>query len=188
MATLVRRLLIGTVGILTAVVAVTLPATAQSGCTATIDGIDVTTAHSPKSAIRVDADATIAVAGQAPGPITGYQVDMVFGPFSFTAADGTVTGGDTGYSTTVDVGDYARFGVGLYRVEGRTTGTVCDEWTYVEVVGRSPLSTLAGAIGAGAAIAGLTGMATAATGAAKAGRAAAGASTTSTASGTGGPS
>jgi len=169
MATLVRRLVIGTVGILTALVAVTLPATAQSGCTATIDGVDVSTARTAKSAIRVDADATIAVAGQAPGPITGYQVDMIFGPFSFAAAEGAVSSGDSGYSTMVDVGDYARFGVGLYRVEGRTTGTVCDEWTYVEVVGRSPLTTVAGGIGAAATVAGLAGMAAAAIGAGTAG-------------------
>lgn len=180
---LVGRVLVGLAGAGLALAAVALPGAAQTGgCTATIDGIDVRTAHSPKSAIRVDADASVVVSGQAPGPITGYEVDLVFGPFSFRGADGTVASGETGYTTTVDVADYARYGVGLYRVEGRTTGTVCEEWTYVEITGRNPLATVAGGVGAAATAAGLAGLAATAAGAAKA-RAAATAATTTTSGG-----
>jgi hypothetical protein len=183
----IGRALVGLLGVGIATVAVALPGAAQAdGCRATIDGIDVRTAHSPKSAIRVDADATVVVSGEAPGPITSYAVDLVFGPFSFRGAEGTVASGETGYTTTVDVADYARYGVGLYRVEGRTTGTVCEEWTYVEIVGRSPLATVAGGAGAAATVAGLAGMGATAAAAATA-RSAAGAAGSSTV-GTGGAS
>jgi len=169
-----RCIAVALAGVLVSVLGLALagPAGAQEssdGCTATIDGVDVRDGQSAKSPIRVDADATIVVSGQAPGPITGYEVDLSFGPFSFRGASGTVASGETSYTTTVDVADYARYGVGLYRVEGRTLGTPCEEWTYVEVTGRSPLTTVAGLVGTAAAVGGVAGMAAAAVGAGKRG-------------------
>ena len=43
-------------------------------------------------------------------------------------------------------------------MEAETTGTVCSTWSYVEVTGRFPLFTVAGAVGAGLAAAGLFGL------------------------------
>ena len=49
------------------------PAGAQvtGGCSATIDGQDVGSARSARDAISVDADDTVTIVGNAPGPITG---------------------------------------------------------------------------------------------------------------------
>ena len=55
---------------------------------------------------------------------------------------------------TVDVGDYARYGVGLYRIEGETIGTPCTGWAYVNVTGPFPLFTVAGAVGGVLTVAG----------------------------------
>jgi hypothetical protein len=137
------------------------PAGAQvtGGCSATINGQDVGSARSARSAIEVDVDDTVVVVGNAPGPITSYRVYLTFAGIRFEAAQGEVTDGSTSYTTDVQVSDYARYGVGLYRVEGETTGTVCSTWAYVNVTGRFPLFTAAGAVGAGLTLAGLFGMA-----------------------------
>lgn len=131
------------------------PARAQitGGCSATIDGADVGSAQSVRSAIPVDQNATVEVTGTAPGPITAYHVYLSFAGLRFPAGDGTVSNGDTTYRTTVEVSKYASYGVGLYRVEGDTDGTVCTGWAYVKVTGRNPLTTAAGI--AGAALTGL---------------------------------
>lgn len=136
------------------------PAGAQvtGGCSATIAGQDVGSARSARSAIEVGADDTITVSGTAPGPITSYEVYLSFGGVRFPAASGDVTDGSTSYTTDVDVADYARYGVGLYRVEADTTGTPCSTWAYVKVTGRFPLFTVAGAVGGALTIGGLFGM------------------------------
>lgn len=84
------------------------PADAQvtGGCTATIDGQDVGSAHSARSAIEVGADDTVTVVGTAPGPITGYQVYLSFAGVRFKAASGTVSDRATSYTTDVKVADY----------------------------------------------------------------------------------
>jgi hypothetical protein len=136
------------------------PAGAQvtGGCSATIDGQDVGSARSARDAISVDADDTVTIVGNAPGPITGYEVFLTFGGIRFPAADGEVTDNATSYTTDVDIADYARYGVGLYRVEGETTGTECSTWAYVKVTGRFPLFTVAGALGGGLTVAGAVGL------------------------------
>ena len=163
-----RRLprLLAAAGAVAVVVAATAgpgPADAQvtGGCTATVNGQDVGAARSASSAIEVDVDDTVQVVGTAPGPIDGYQVDLTFGPASFTAADGTVDDEDTTYTEVVEISDYATYGVGLYRVEGTTTGTPCSTWAYVKVTGRNPLTTVAGIVGAVLTVGGVAGMATA---------------------------
>ncbi len=139
----------------------TAPAGAQvtGGCSATIAGSDVAAAHNARNAITVGADDTVVVSGTAPGPITGYKVFMTFGPARVQVADGTVTDGGNTWTSTVNVADYATYGVGLYRIEGETTGTPCTGWAYVKVTGRFPLFTVAGAVGGVLALAGAVGMA-----------------------------
>lgn len=137
------------------------PADAQvtGGCSATIAGQDVDSAHNARNAISVGADESIVVTGTAPGPITGYKVFMTFGPARVQVADGEVTDGGNTWTSTVDVADYATYGVGLYRIEGETTGTPCTGWGYVKVTGKFPLFTVAGAVGGVLAVAGAAGMA-----------------------------
>lgn len=128
------------------------------GCTATIDGQDAGSAQSVASAITVEQGRTVVVRGTAPGPITGYQVFLVFGPARIPAASGTVANGETSYTTTVNVADYATYGVGLYRAEGETTGTPCTGWAYIKVTGRSPFTTVAGAAATAMLVGGFAGM------------------------------
>ena len=147
--------------ILAAVIALPSAADAQitGGCSATIAGQDVDAAHSARSAIEVSEDDVVTVTGTAPGPITGYEIYMAFGPTRFQVASGDVTDGGNTYTDTVDVGDYARYGVGLYRIEGETIGTPCTGWAYVNVTGPFPLFTVAGAVGGVLTVAGAAGMA-----------------------------
>lgn len=134
------------------------PGQISGGCTASIDGQDAGSAQSVGSAITVEEGRTVVVRGTAPGPITGYQVFLVFGPARIPAASGTVANGETSYTTTVDVGRYATYGVGLYRAEGETTGTPCTGWAYIKVTGRSPLTTVAGAAATAMLLGGFAGM------------------------------
>jgi len=129
------------------------------GCSATVAGQDANAAHNVRSAVKVGENDTIVVTGSAPGPITGYKVYLTFGPARFQVADETVSDGRTAWTSTVNVRDYARYGVGLYRVEGDTTGTVCTGWAYVKVTGPFPLFTVAGAVGGLLMIGGGVGMA-----------------------------
>jgi len=132
------------------------------GCTVTINGIDAKTAHSPGTAIEVNEGDTLKVVGTAPGPITGYNVTMKYGLFGYKAKSGVVTGDETTWTGTVKIGDYTRFGVGIYRAEGASTGTVCSGWAYIKVDGPFPLTTAAGAMAGIATIAGVAGMVSAA--------------------------
>lgn len=158
-----RRLAVAVaaVAVLGTAVVAARPAGAQvtGGCSSTIDGVDVATAHNARDAIAVKASDTVVVSGTAPGPISGYQVYMAFGPTRFQVADDTVTDGSTTWSSTVDVADYAVFGVGLYRIEAETTGTECTGWAYVKVTDKFPLFTVAGAVGALLTLGGAAGMA-----------------------------
>jgi hypothetical protein len=137
------------------------PAGAQvtGGCSATVDSQDVGAAHNARSAITVNESDTVTVTGTAPGPITGYRIYLKFGPERFQVAEGTVGSGETTYTRTINMKDYARYGVGLYRLEGDTTGTTCTGWAYVKVKGPFPLFTAAGVFGGILAALGLAGMA-----------------------------
>ena len=74
-------------------------------------------------------------------------------------ASGDVTDGGNTYTDTGGVGDYATYGVGLYRIEGEKIGTPCTGWAYVNVTGPFPLFTVAGAVGGVLTVAGAAGMA-----------------------------
>jgi hypothetical protein len=132
------------------------------GCSVTVNGRDAGTAHNASSAIKVGENETVTVVGTAPGPITGYTVSMKFGPIKYTAKTGTVSGGDTTWTGQVKMSDYAKYGVGLYRVEGASTGTVCTGWVYLKITGRNPLTTVAGATAAVMTVGGAVGLASAA--------------------------
>jgi hypothetical protein len=136
------------------------PSDAQvtGGCTASIDGKDADAARSVRSAIAVSESSKPVVRGTAPGPIDTYKVYLDFAGINIPAGEGTVDDGSNTYSESVNVDDYAVYGVGLYRVEGETTGTPCSAWGYVKVTGRFPLATVAGAVGAVLAVAGLIGL------------------------------
>jgi len=132
------------------------------GCSVTVNGKDASSAHNASSAIEVGENDTVTVVGNAPGPITGDTVKMKIGPIKFTAREETTDGTDTTWPGQVKVSDYAKYGVGLYRVEGASTGTVCTGWVYIKVTGKFPLTTAAGATATVLTVAGAAGMASAA--------------------------
>ncbi len=144
-----------------AVVFLALPPPAHAafppGCTATLDGADLAQADSPARAVEVDADATVKVSGTAPGPVTAYQVFLDLGPLTFKISEGAGNGNK--WSGTADIKKYAKFGVGVYKVSAKTTGTVCKGSAYIKVTGRMPLLTVAGGAGSALALLGAAGAA-----------------------------
>ncbi len=128
-------------------------------CTATMNGVDVNTIDSPDSALEVPYDGTIAIDVRSSGQITGHVVTLApMGGVAITVDEGTDQG--TGWSGTVEVSDYATYGVGIYQVTAEATGPgACSGTAFVKVTGKNPLTTVAGAVGAGLTVAGGAGVA-----------------------------
>ena len=128
------------------------PAGAQvvGPCEATIAGQDVRTAATPSDAIEVDVDDQVEVAATSSGsPVDTYEVELEFGGFSWAVADGDADGQT--WQDVVDVGDYADFSVGLYKVRGVSFGggsEICSGTAYIQVGGKNPLLTVAGGVAA----------------------------------------
>lgn len=130
-----------------------------AGCAASLAGTDAYTASSPDSAILVAEDASVVAAGSmSSGPVT-YNVDLEFSGISWNVAKGTGT--DSSWTDTVKIADYAKYGVGIYRVNVSSTsaaGQRCSLHAYVKV-DASPLSSVAGKAAAAALALGAVGVA-----------------------------
>jgi len=128
-------------------------------CTATMNGVDVNTIDTPGTALEVPHDGTVSIDVVSSGAITSHTVKLEpIGGLGFTADEGTDEG--NGWRGTVNVADYAKYGVGVYKVTGSATGPGgCSGTAFVKVTGKSPLSTAAGAAGAGLAAIGAIGVA-----------------------------
>jgi hypothetical protein len=128
-------------------------------CTASIAGTDVkgVSSSNPSDAIEVDKDAVVPVTSTSTAPITGYTVQMEYGGIRWTVASGK--GDGTGWSSTVKVKNYSRYGTGLYKVIGKSSGPgACSGAALIKVTGKSPLTTAAGAGSAVILAAGLVGL------------------------------
>src|SRR5207302_6556124 len=80
-----------------------------------------------------------------------------FGGFRWTVSSGTDNG--TTWSGTANVKKYAKYGVGLYKVDGITIGPgACTGSAFIKVTGRNPITTVAGAVGTAAAVVGVVGL------------------------------
>lgn len=139
----------------------------QGPCAATIKGISANSATTPGTAIEVDENENLRVAGTAPSGPVQYKIALRFylpisGNTSWTVKKGTSR--DNTWGDTVNVSNYAKYGTGLYLVHavagvggppggGRTS---CTADAFVKVKGKSPLTT---PVGIGAAVAGLGGAA-----------------------------
>ena len=133
-------------------------ATFTGPCTASIDGVDVTSGHdAPGSAVRVQSGSRVQIGGTAPSRVTDltYTVHIAGGEVQV----GTVTIAQDGlsWSGTVDLESISDVTVGLFEVtvEVQTTGQDCSGVAYVCIEGRSPFTTAAGA---GATAVGVGGM------------------------------
>jgi len=127
-------------------------------CTATMNGADVNTIDTPGTALEVPYDGTVSVDVTSSARVTSHSVKLEpIGGLGFTASEGADDG--NGWSGVVDVADYAKYGVGIYKVIGSATGPgACSGTAFVEITGKSPLSTAAGAAGAGLTAVGVVGL------------------------------
>ena len=123
-------------------------------CQGSIAGEPASAHRTAGEALEVDAESSVDVAGQAPGGAgQRYLVELELLGRRWVVAKGDVT--QEGWTGTVKVNDYSGYSVGLFKVIGSTrdpsTGSVtCEDSMFVEVVGRSPLTTVAGLAGAAA--------------------------------------
>jgi hypothetical protein len=133
-------------------------ATVTGSCSGTINGVDVAPLSSsdPGDAVDVKSDEDITVSATAPGGIDRYKIKLEFAGIKWTVGKGTAD--DDSWSKVVNVSDYARYGVGLYRVHGVSTGAAsCTGSALVNVDG-NPLTTVAGIVGSVMTIAGAAGV------------------------------
>jgi hypothetical protein len=128
-------------------------------CQATIAGEavaakDVSATGEP---ITVEENARVPVTMSAPRPINMLKVEIEFAGISWTIHDEPTEG--TSWAKTVNVADYSKYGVGLYKIVGKSSGQSfsCTGAALVEVDG-NPLTTVAGLVGLGLAIVGALGV------------------------------
>jgi hypothetical protein len=127
-------------------------------CSETIDGQNVkgrgTGAFS--DAITVEKNSVVPVTMSAASQISHLKIQIEFAGSSWTVRDKPSHG--KSWSSDVKVKNYAKYGVGLYKVVGSSSGGVsCSGSALVKVKG-NPLSTVAGIVGLVAALAGLGGI------------------------------
>jgi hypothetical protein len=127
----------------------------EGPCQGTVAGQNVATHDTSATGepIKVREKARIPVTMSSARPITSLTVELEFGGLGWTVHDEPTEG--TSWARTVDVGDYSKYGVGLYKVVATSSGQgfSCTGATLVEVDG-SPLSTVAGLVGIGLAVVG----------------------------------
>ena len=128
-----------------------LSAQGNTPCSASINGVPVD-GHTID--VAKDSEATIEVVAPE-GPAQNFVYLEFFGK-RWEIASPTSDGGE--WSETIDVSDYARWGVGLYKVVweslGEDGGVLCRSSATINV-GGFPLATLAGAVGAASLAIGL---------------------------------
>jgi hypothetical protein len=131
-------------------------------CSATINGVDVRgrSSTSAGDAIDVKEHTAVPVTMSSANEISRLKVQLEFAGFRWTVHDEPTSG--TSWESSVAVDDYAKYGVGLYKVIGVSDGPAgsCSGSALVNVSG-NPLTTVAGAAAAGATALGAAGLAVA---------------------------
>jgi hypothetical protein len=134
----------------------------NGNCSATINGVDVKGLSSSDAgdAIEVKEHTAVPVTMQSAEGITHLRVQIEFAGFRWTVRDEPTSG--TSWQNSVPVDDYAKYGVGLYKVIGQSEGPAgtCSGSALVQVAG-NPLKTVAGAAAAGITALGVVGVAAA---------------------------
>ena len=149
-------------GVLALLILAVTPATAEiaGGCRASINGTDVAGVNStdPAQAIKVEQGGQASVVLEAASPISQLYIYLDFAGIKIPAVQRPVSGASV--RETVPVDQYAKYGVGLYRVigEGSGSGQTCAGSALINVAG-NPLETTAGMAGAAATGAGVLGVA-----------------------------
>lgn len=159
-----RKVLVVAAVAAAALVAVLFAAPAQaeiSGpCSATINGESVAD-HSTGATgdpIKVKRHSQVPVSMSSAKEISHLRVQIQFAGFGWTVHDEPTTG--TSWSKDVNVDKYAKYGVGLYKVSGSSSGSglSCSGAALVKVEG-NPLATVAGGVALGLTVVGALGLA-----------------------------
>jgi hypothetical protein len=148
-----------------AAVVLIVPATARADitgpCTGSIAGTSVKGLGTSESdAITVDKNSVVNVGMAAQRRMSHYSIALAFAGFNWTVKDKDIS--SQSWDDGVSVDKYAKYGVGLYRVTGTSTGPglSCSGAALVKVTG-NPLSTAAGVAGLAMAVVGVGGVAAA---------------------------
>ncbi|MGZ4462425.1 MAG: hypothetical protein ACXVZP_06260 [Gaiellaceae bacterium] len=133
-------------GLVAALAAGPAAASISGPCTASIAGEDVTNRSTGPTSdpIVVKKDASVPVSMSAKAPITHMKIQIGFGGIMWTVRDKASHG--TSWSHSVAVHKYAKYGVGLYKVTGSSSGGVSCSGTALVRVEGSPLSSVAGIV------------------------------------------
>ena len=128
-------------------------------CSASLAGTDVASrgTGATDKPIVVAHDASVPIVMSASGQLTHVRITIEFAGFSWVVKDKTVK--TPVYRDTIPVKDYARYGVGLYKVSGTGSGPglSCSGSALVKVKG-NPLTSIAGIGGIAATLLGATGV------------------------------
>ena len=153
------RIPLAAVAMLT-IAAIVVPSAAAeiSGpCNATINGQNVKNQGTGAFAdpITVENHAIVPVTMSAASQISQLKIQIQFAGMSWTVRDKASHG--KSWSSDVKVKNYAKWGVGLYKVVGSSGGVSCTGSALVKVKG-NPLTTVVGIVGLVAALMGLGGI------------------------------
>jgi hypothetical protein len=144
-----------------AIAAIVVPSAAAeiSGpCNATINGQNVKgrPTEALSNAIVVANDAVVPVTMSAGSQISHLKIQIEFAGMRWTVRDKASHG--KSWASNVDVGKYAKYGVGLYKVIGSSSGGASCSGTALVKVKGNPLTTVAGIVGLIATLMGLGGI------------------------------
>jgi hypothetical protein len=138
----------------------TASARVDGPCTAGIAGQDISErdAGPLSNPIEVDDDAPVSVTMSSAEPISRLKVEIEFAGVGWTVNERDSTG--TSWASEVPVHDYAVYGVGLYKVVGRSYGRgfTCTASAIIDVQSEEPLDPLVTVAGLGGLTAGLIGL------------------------------
>ena len=128
-------------------------------CSASLAGVNVgkLSTGATSKAITVRHSATVPIVMRAAGGLSHVKIVLQFAGLSWTVKDKAVK--TPVYTDTIPVKNYARYGVGLYKVQGQASGpgVSCTGSALVKVKG-NPFASVAGIAGIGAALLGAAGL------------------------------
>jgi hypothetical protein len=131
----------------------------EGPCQGTVAGQNVATRDTSARGdpIEVREEARVPVTMTSQRPITHLTVEMEFAGMGWEVHDAPTEG--TTWARTVDVGDYSKWGVGLYKVVATSSGQgfSCTGSALIEVDG-DPLTTVAGLVALGVTVVGGLGL------------------------------
>ncbi len=131
------------------------PASAQSGCAVTFNGVEAERVDSLNSPLELDTTDVLIFTGTDPGGTGSAAVKLFIGPIAIETGTTTYGTPEQEFTATINLDDISPYGVGLFRAEGTTDGCTAGAW--VRVSGRFPFATLTGLTAVGLAVGGATG-------------------------------